>query len=475
MVRYVIASILIFPFLGFSGYAQRDIENKDIRIVRNKPALPPPAPRRPKPAKPKIRNHGVLLILTDPPIATVTIKNSNGKVVTQGESKDGELQIELPIGKYDVEVTAHQYYPYPRGKGILVSAARPQTVPAYLKATTGSMIIGPIDEDARVLIDGKKLSDLNIKFTVKKDEKQIALDDVAEGYHTLSITSPRIADWKRDRVLVEGGATSYITTTFELALVNINVKSEPGAEIYLDGMMAGKTSAAGELRIPEKKPGQHTIRAEKERFEPAQKTEAFGIGNAFVEVPLSRIKSSPEFSDYFQAGTSFWDAPKTWQVKNGKLIVKDSSEVGLRTGIYDDFKMIFDISFLNDKGAVWIIRARDKKNYYLFQLSGPKGANPKFFQSYIYQSGQQPRLLSSDRVVEDLTRPNDSYTITIEAKGSTIKHFIQLKSNPRAGSELFSTLTDSTLSYGAVGFGAIAGEEFIVYLVTVQPDDSKAR
>lgn len=340
--------------------------------------------------------------------------------------------------------------------------------------TKGSMIIGPIDDDATVLLNGKKLRELNIKVTVKKEEKQLELDDVPEGYYTLSISSPRIADWTRNRVQVKGGSQSTITPDFEPAVVDLIVKSEPDAQIYLDGIIAGKTSANGELRIPDKKPGQHTIRAEKDRFEPAEKTDTFGIGSAEVEVRLSRIKSSPEFSDYFQAGTSFWDAPKAWQVRSGKLFVRDSTEVGLRNGVFDNFKMVFDISFLNEKGAVWIVRARDKRNYYLFQLCGPKGANPKVFQSYVYQNGQ-PRLLSSDRVAEDLSRPNDSYTITVEAKGATIKHFIQLKSNPAAGSQVFATLNDSTFSYGAIGFGGINGEEFIVYSVTVLPYGSTPR
>jgi hypothetical protein len=340
--------------------------------------------------------------------------------------------------------------------------------------TTGSLIIGPIDDDATVLINGKKLSDLKIKVTAKKEEKQLELDDVPEGFYTLGVRSPRIADWKRDKVQIQGGATTYITTTFEPAVVDLIVKSEPNAQIYLDGIIAGKTSATGELRIPDKEPGKHIIRAEKDGFEPAEKTDTYGIGSAVVEVRPSRIKSSPEFSDYFQTSSSFWDAPKTWQVRSGRLLVKGPTEVGLRTGVYDNFKMIFDISFANGRGAVWIVRARDKRNYYLFQLGGPTGANAKFFQSYIYQNGQ-PRLLSSDRVVEDLSRPDDTYTITIEAKGPTIKHFIKLTSNPAGGPELFSTLTDSTFSYGGIGFGAIGGEEFVVYSVTVLPDESRPR
>jgi hypothetical protein len=60
--------------------------------------------------------------------------------------------------------------------------------------------------------------------------------------------------------------------------------------------------------------------------------------------------------------------------------------------------------------------------------------------------------------------------ITVEAKGPTIKHFIQLKSNPSAGSLLISTLTDNTHSYGSVGFGTLNAEEFVVYSVAVIPE-----
>jgi hypothetical protein len=380
------------------------------------------------------------------------------------------LSCSIVYAQRDIEKDKIKIIPKPK----VVSPRSPRPRDTTARDTTGSVIIGPVDDDATILVNGKRPRDLNVKVTLKKEEKQVELDDVPEGFYTLSISSPRIATWNRDNVRVQGGATSYITTTFVPAVVTLIVRSEPDAEIYLDGMMAGKTSASGELRIPDKKPGQHTIRVEKDSFEPVEKTETFGIGSAVVELRLSRIKSSPEFSDYFQAGSSFWDAPNTWQMKSGKLHVRNSAEVGLRTGIYDNFKMIFDISFTNDKGAAWIVRARDKRNYYLFQLGGTKAASPKFFQSYVYQNGQ-PKLLTSARVVEDLSRPNDSYTITIEAKGPTIKHFIKLKSNPAGGSELFGTLTDNTFSYGAIGFGTVGGEEFVVYSVTVLPDETKPR
>jgi hypothetical protein len=479
MARLGSLLVLLFAVLCSFGYAQREIEKgKEIRIEPPKPPAPPRRQPR-KPTSPQNRTQGVLLVLTDPATAKVTIKNSRGDIAKQGDSESGEFSAELPPGKYDVEVTASKYYPYAMGKGILVTASRAKTVQAFLKATTGSMIIGPVDPDVTILIDQKNPADLNIKVSTKKEEKQLQLDDVPEGFHRLTITGPNIADWKREEVEVRGGSRSIITPTFQSALVNLVVKSEPEAEIYVDGVMVGKTPDSGELRIPDKyRPGQYTFRAEKGFFEPTQERKNVGVDNSVVQLKLTRIKSSPEFGDDFHEGLKFWDTPSSWQVTRSVLAIR-GSEAGLQVGLvkdknYTDFKMTLDIRFTNSKGAVWIVRARDKRNFYLFQLYGPKGANPKFFRSYIARNGQMT-MLTSAVVYQDLTRPNDSYKITIEAKGPTIRHFIQLNSDATGGSQPFSTLQDSTFLYGTVGLGSYEGEEFVVSFVTVLPDESASR
>jgi hypothetical protein len=435
-------------------------------IPGKKPPTPIPTPR---PPKPKVRTNGVLFLVTTPTLAKVIIKDAQGNAVKEGQSKkDGTFQIELRPGSYTIEVIADRYL---AGTFVAeVERAKSVVIPAQLAPAFGSIVIslGSVGPDATILIDGQKPSRVT-----RGAENRLQIDDIPTGSHTLRITHPSIATHE-EKIEVTGGAPTFVAPAFRVAMTSLLIRSEPGAEIYVDGMMAGKTSDKGELRIPDKKPGQHTIRAEKDKFEAAQKTDNFNIGDTVVEVKLNRIKSSPEFSDYFQAGASFWDAPKTWQVTRGKMLVKTSDVGFVRGQVWDDFKMEFDISFDNGRGASWIVRARDKKNYYLFHLSGAKGTNPRTFQSYIYQNGQ-PTLLKSDAVVEDLSRPKDQFHIIIDAKGSTIKHFIKLASNPSASSELLSTMTDSTLSYGTVGFGAIDGEEFVVYLVTVIPDESKSR
>jgi hypothetical protein len=389
--------------------------------------------------------------------------------VKENQSDEGEFRAELARGKYSIEVSAPKYYP--TSKQVSISTLQPVTLRAYLKPTTGSIVIGPVESDATILLDGQTPAQLNLKVTPRRDQNQIEMEDVAEGIHSLVIKHPSIADLRKDRLEVQGGATTMITPKYEPAIANLIIRSEPGADIFVDGRMAGRTNDSGELRISDK-PGRHTVKAEKDKFESAQKTENFGIGEAVVEVKLTGIKSSPEFADYFQEGANYWEPPKSWEFKRGRVTVKDFGVGLLKDKVYDDFKMTFDISFINSKGAVWVVRARDKKNFYLFQLSGPKGANPKLFRSYLYQNGQL-KLLKSDAVVEDLSRPNDSITITIDAKGPTIKHFIKLKSAPAAGAELLSTLTDSSLSYGTVGFGSLDNEEFVLFFVNIAPDGSR--
>jgi hypothetical protein len=465
-------SLLIFVLLASAhfSHAQREIGNDEIKKVEKIPAPPP----RQTPKGTRIaqkRTNGVLFVLTEPDTANVIIKNGRGEILKQEASDNGELRAELPRGTYIIEVTAAKYYPHTEPK-VSVSPSQARTVKAYLKRTTGSVIIGlgQVESEATtILIDGQQPSSLKVKVNIMKEENQIELEDVPEGVHTMSINNPNIAEWRREKVQVSGGKKITVAPRFQMAVVNLTVKSEPGAEIYLDDRMLGKTSEQGEIRIPDQKPGQHTIRAEKDKFVSAQKTDNFKIGDAVIEVTLNRIKSSPEFSDYFTAGLGLWDAPKTWQVVHGRMTVK-SSEVGLvKDKVWDDFKMEFDISLVNGRGAAWMVRARDKKNYYLFQLSGPAGTNPKTFQTYIYQNGQS-KLLKSEFVVDDLSHSNDQIHIIIYAKGPTITHLIKLSSSHTANPEKLSTLTDSAFSFGTVGFGAIDGEEFVVRFVNVTPE-----
>lgn len=429
----------------------------------------PPAPPKPKPPvvrprKPTLPTNGVLAVATAPAISKVIVKNEQNTVVDKGQTKDGAYQVELRPGAYTVEVTADKYLP--QAFEIEIKQGKPTVVSAQLAPAFGSVLIslGSVGSEATILIDGQKPSSVT-----PKTENRIQIDNIPVGSHTLLITHPSIAIYE-SKIDVTGGVPTFVAPVFQVALTNLLIRSEPGAEIYVDGAMVGKTLDSGELRIPDRyKPGQHTVRAEKDFFEPNEEIKSLGIGDQIVEVKLTHIKSSPEFGDEFREGLTFWDAPSSWQL-NRRILTVRGPEPGLVKGMnFVNFTMQFDIRFTNGKGAAWIIRARDKKNFYLFQLCGPKSANPKTFRSYVYKNGQST-MLNSTPMPEDLTRQDDIYTIRIEAKGSNIKHSIQLKSNPREGSQQFSTLIDSTFPHGTVGLGTVDGEEFVVYFVNITPN-----
>ncbi|HWP43233.1 MAG TPA: carboxypeptidase-like regulatory domain-containing protein [Blastocatellia bacterium] len=422
----------------------------------------PPVPRGSR--KPAVKANGVLFVFTQPETASVVVKNSQGETVSKGVSRQGEYRIELKPGKYNIEVEAAKYLA--STFETVVKQAQPEYVLAELTPSTGAVQIamGTLPETAAILIDDSRPA----KIT-RKSGNQVFIDDVDIGSHTLRITHPTIADYE-EKIEVQGGIITPVTPDFKEAVVSFIVRSEPGADIFIDNNLEGRVGERGELRVSTKyKPGRHTIRAEKEKYRPAQKSEEFSIGEAVVELKLTRATSLDEFADYFLDGAIHWEAPKNWDVKRGRMTVR-GSEIGLlRDRIYDDFKMVFDVSFANGKGAVWILRAQDKQNYYLFQLTGPRASAPNTLRYFAYQNGQ-PRLLGSVPVVENLGTPGDSFTITVEAKGPVIKHYIQVKSAPKAsGPELISTVTDTIFSYGGVGFGAKDGEEFTVFLINVIP------
>jgi hypothetical protein len=463
MQRLSAFATLALALLPSAAYSQRHLPGEDEKIRIEKKTTNMGQAKGSRVASK--RTNGVLFVLTDRATkASITIR-SGVAAVKQGESEDGEFRAELAPGNYDIEVTAPNYMPF-KGKAA-VKLSGPAILPVELIPTMGSILIGPVEPDATILIDGQKPASISIR----KAENQIEIEDVAVGLHSLRITHPSIVAWEREKIEVQGGARTYVAPLLKPALVSLIVRSEAGAEVYIDGSYKGQVTDAGSTGALELKPGEHVIRVVKDQFSPFEQTRVLAVGEATVDARLSRITFSPEFSDYFVEGGKFWTVPASWQFSRGNMLVRGAGVGFVRDRIYKDFRMEFDVRLPNSKGAVWIVRARDGKNFYMFQLSGPKGSAPNTFRSYICQDGKVT-LLKSDFVAEDLSRPNDSYHVIVESSGPSIKHSIQVKSAPKAsGPEPISLLSDNTFSYGAVGFTTIDGEETVVYFVSIAPSN----
>ena len=422
------------------------------------PAPAPPVKTDTAPAKPP---KGVLVVITNTP-ANVAIKPRDaGLRLIQGQSVDNKFRAELPQGVYDIEVSAAKYSPK---KVSGVKLENDEAVSFELIPLVGSIQIGPLEPTATVLIDDQKPANVSIR----KEDKLIELTDVSAGPHKIRVLQPNQSEFSKD-VEVEGGKTRYVATEFKAALVGLVVKTEPEAEIYIDDNYGGRANEKGEIRISNLAPGQHRISAKKNEYQTAEKAQAFSAGPAEIKLAMNRTVFSPEFVDTFDEGLKFWSAPKAWQASSGKLKVQGPGIGLIKDTSYKDFRMEFDLTFGNAKGAVWVLRGQDENTCYLFQLTGPGNSSPNRFQTYLYQNGQT-KLLKTFQVPENLGVPGDKFHIIIEASGPQIKHFLKLKSNPKATEpQPFSLMTDTTFSNGRIGFGTKDGEEFVVQFVSIIP------
>ena len=431
----------------------------DIAIRRIQPPAPPPVKTDTAPPKPK---NGVLTVLTNTP-ATVLVRPRDAALKpVQGQSAgaDNKFRAELPPGIYDIEVSAAKYA---SKKVSNIKLETDEAVPIEMTPLGGVIQIGGVEPDAAVFLDDRKA----VNASLKRDEKLVELSDVAAGRHKLRVQQNQ-GEWSRE-VNVEDGRTKYVAAEFAVALVGLVVKTEPEAEVYIDENYGGRANEKGEIRISNLSPGQHKIRAKKNEFEPVEKAQNFSAGPAEIKLALTRTVFSPEFVDTFDEGPKFWNAPKSWQVSTGRLKVQGPGVGLIKDTSYKDFRMEFDLVFGNGKGAVWVLRAQDENTSYVFQLNGPNGASPNSFQTFLCQNGQM-KLLKLFRIPENLSAPGEKFHIIIQAQGPEIKHFLQIKSNPKATQpQPFSLVTDTTFSNGKIGFGTKDGEEFIVQFVSIIP------
>jgi hypothetical protein len=462
----VVMMRLLFSFfllaLVFACPAEAQRSGGEVEIwPRKKAPLPTRPPAKPRGSMvPSSRSNGVLFVITNPPSAEIVIKNNQGETVKQSRANDGELRAELPAGPYLVQVTSSDLAPF--SSKVILRPGGIRVVTADLKFNSGSIVIGPIEPDAVIFIDGEKVAEW------KRNENMAEIEDVLPGKHLLRITHPNMAAYEKE-IVVQASSTTIVMPRFAPAPAELLLKSNPGAAVYINGMFHGKVLGDGTLKLTKMHAGEHELKLVKDGYDDHKEKIKIQPGDSVLEKPLKMKKMYAGIADFFMDGGSLWTLPKSWQVTSGKMLVR-GPEIGLVADrVYKDFRLEFDITLLNGKGAVWVIRARDENNYYVFQLSGDKGVSPNTFRSYLCRDGKI-QLLKTTTVAEDISQPNDSLHIVVEAKGNQISHFIETASRPHEGGiQPLDVLTDTTLSHGRIGFSTKDNEEFIVYLFVAEP------
>jgi len=396
------------------------------------------------------------------------------------KDEDGTLNlVDMPPGNYKVAVEHSDFLPY---SGVIaVAPARLTTLNARARLTSkyGNIMIGGVPQGTRVLLDDQE-PDSSLVTT--DEQGGILISRIPVGEHKLKISKERYDDWG-NQLKVKPGETIPVTAYLRPAVISLAVKSKPNARVYLNDEERGTVQPDGRAAISNLLPGTYKLRVSLEGFEDAERQLELTLNNRqpVETAELMPIAESGEAAENFVTGLKKWaPAPPNWKLETGGIRVsgdqvalfKDATE-RRQFNVYRDFTLDLDLRFSNGKGAAWIIRAKDLKNYYLFELATSKsGSQRKVFNFYICRDSKL-ELVDSRPVVENIEKPNDSFHITIEARGNQFRHTIKLRSAPKPDAEPLGTFTDDTFSYGGIGFRAISGVEMLVQSLVIIPEKKR--
>jgi len=422
---------------------------------------PPKLPTRPpKPAT------SMLIIKTDPKEATIEIDGQPAS-----KTAPGEVSKELIANKpYTIKVAAGPDY-QTKEQQITLKAGQPKILEVGLTYKYGIVDMGPVIPGAKIYMDDHLLS--SDMYKMDEASKQIVINKIPEGEHKIKYYHPDYVILENKYMITPG---SHFTWTFlpERALVELRVKTNVGAAIYIDNEPKGTATGDGILKLSEIRIGDHEIKLTKDGFQDYKVTRRFEFGKLVeLDHPLEPLATATEFQDDFDiANTSRWTMPPSgWSIKSGRLHIADSPIIGFPTDLrYFDFEMHFLLRLTNAGGAAWALHIKDPNNYYLFYLSGPEGLFPNRFITYIVIDNKfDPNAPVSSVPVPMELKAGGDYTIEITAS----KNIIEQAITPAATGERirFGFFEDPKhlFPYGNIGFRTVSREQFSIDELFVVP------
>ncbi|MBI4852974.1 MAG: PEGA domain-containing protein [Acidobacteria bacterium] len=454
---YIVASLLFIALFSIPSYSQRKLET----VESNKALIP---------TKPTL---GSLLVVSNPSEAEVYLNN---KKIGLTNSKGELTQTSVKPGSYTVVIKRPEYQEHK--EQIFITAGKPSTVNAKLKPTFAMILLSftELGEDIKIDLDGGSLAKEN--FILDLENKTIKIK-TTPGEHNITVNRHSYLP-VNNKIIANIEEDSLIPISLERIPVNLVIKTLAGTSLYLDGEPSGKVPTTGVLKLTTLKPDKnYKLRLELDGYEPKEelvKTET--EKDIELNLDLTPLPTSAAFSETFLGGLTFWDAPKSWRAENGLLYVNGEIGVGLpKNKRYRDCNVTFGLRLNKGGGAVWVLRAKDEKNYYLFYLGGTIGKFANQFRVYVCRDGLYNLDLPADPILPlpVALKVGEDYRIRIEIKDNVIQHWI----TPSNIGEEFSLglFRDPNNSFpiGGMGFALIEGQDFLINAFDISlPTDKKA-
>lgn len=406
---------------------------------------------------------------------TPVVKNRKGAPLsyTLKEQNNTLTLSKLQPGSYLISASHPDYKS--REQTISIGKGDIKPITDFLLPKYGEIVIGGAPLDTKVALDGKELD--SSLFNRSNVDGKITIARVLEGEHQLTVSKEAYDPWS-SKIKVEPGKSNPASAQLRLATVRLTVKSRPGAHVYLNNSDRGEVQPDGALVIEDLLPGSYQMRVALDGFEDFVRPVSFTLNDRkpIASPELTPVAESAEGNEDFTTGVSKWVVPDNWKLERRGLLIT-GERVGLfRTptekrlfNVYRDFKMSFDLRFVNGRGAAWVVRAKDEKNYYLFQLLPAADGLQTRFNFYVCREGKCT-LKDSKRYPEPLNKANDSYFVQLEVKGNEFSQRITVQSNPRADDpQPLGTFSDDSFTYGGVGFRGLDESQALLQNLVVIP------
>lgn len=196
--------------------------------------------------------------------------------------------------------------------------------------------------------------------------------------------------------------------------------------------------------------------------------------------------------EYLTEVEGFWRAPVNAQWKVGKIAsfsnrIIVGSKIGLfkdeKTrnpyNMYTDFLLEFQVRVPKANIVAWVIRAKDFKNYYLFELEFPKDKQGDgFLRAYVYQNGKRSRDLTAQRVYVNLTNQYEPVTVKMKAMKGNFYVCVgsYMSDQPfTALDPIQDTYENEAYLYGGIGFAPQPEMEVGLAKLHITPDNSASQ
>lgn len=197
-----------------------------------------------------------------------------------------------------------------------------------------------------------------------------------------------------------------------------------------------------------------------------------GEGKTGINRNLERRRSTELMAASWTSLDS-WEVPRGWSVQSQKLQVSGEG-IALHRNVnfrnYADFKLVSDVKMLNNVAASFVLRAQDKQNYYLIQITGSRADEPFVLRGFVVKNGVTQRLQDSINIGAHTTiLAGQFFELTINCAGN--KFAVSIGDSNTGEQPVLGVLTDLDrhFSSGAPGIAARGQEHNEIGRFIIEP------